>query len=112
MNGKADAPFGYLLYFAPVPVTSDGRFVVHGTLYRGGLVLQIVRNLQNGPLHPDDLLASAVVTTPGPFVAVLATNTRAPGSLLIANRLLDEQINNFEITRAGWVTADKLASAY
>jgi len=65
-------------------------------------VVQVVRRTRdNAPL---DLLASAVVLKPGPFVVELALNETGLGSLLIANRLLGGSLaNSFEITRAGWL---------
>jgi len=65
--------------------------------------VQVVRKTKEGA--PLDLLASAVVTRPGPFVVELTTQSPGSGSLLIANRfLLGESLtNNFEITRAGWL---------
>jgi hypothetical protein len=109
MNADAEMPFGGLLYFEPVQLRADGRFIVQGFLRSGGLLVEVVQDAEGRPRpRPealnDRLLVQAKVTEPGPFVVVLATAAAGPGCLVVANHLPRTSLkNDFEISRAGWL---------
>jgi hypothetical protein len=99
MNGESPSPFGYLVLFNPVQLEPAGRFIVEGDLHAGGLSVGIIRD--------NRWLVHGEITEPGHFIAVFATQSPEPGSLVVANFLPGRSSkNSFEIVRAGWLADD------
>jgi hypothetical protein len=99
MNTDVATPMDYLLQLKTVELGPDGRFVVRGYIHAGGLTVGLLRD--------NRWFLVTHVIRPGPFVVALATDTKYPSSLVIANNVQNGSMKtDFEITGAGWFPSD------
>lgn len=97
-DGRAEAPYAYLLKSKPRYFDMNARLIVVGHIDRGGLSV--------GLLNGDGWAAQVNVTEPGPFTVVIAAPRNSPYSIVVANILQDKQLQtSVTITKLGVVRA-------